>query len=383
MKKLKRMFMWPLMLSKRLYKKKTFIFILVLIPLLVVLFSTMAGEDSGVVTIVLAREDPEDPISSQIVQELTHQSPVIRYIEAATPERAVELVRTGQADGAWIFPDELQKHIDDFAAGKSSADGVIRVVEREGNVVLNLTHERLSGIIFEYCARSLYLSELREQAPEMEALSDQELLKYYEQAGPPEKLFSFVDIDGADVANTTSYLTSPLRGILAVVAVLCCIVTGMYYQEDLERGNFAWLPEKHRGMAEIGYQMVSAVNILAAVLLALVLSGSSAAWWKEALLFLLYSLCCALFGGCMRVLFGGKRLLGALIPVLSVIMLVICPVFFDFFVARQLQFIFPPTYYIVGVYHNRYILYLALYDLVLLGIFAGGTLVQRKILRKA
>ena len=51
---MKRMGKWLLMMTKRLYKKPTFVVILILIPVLVLGYGLVAAEDSGMVTIALA-----------------------------------------------------------------------------------------------------------------------------------------------------------------------------------------------------------------------------------------------------------------------------------------------------------------------------------------
>ena len=54
-------------------------------------------------------------------------------------------------------------------------------------------------------------------------------------------------------------------------------------------------------------------------------------------------------------------------PLLAVVMLLVCPVFFDLGMVRTVQFLFPPTYYINGVYQSRYLLYMTVYPLCCAG----------------
>ena len=63
-------------------------------------------------------------------------------------------------------------------------------------------------------------------------------------------------------------------------------------------------------------------------------------------------------------------------PVLVVVMLVVCPVFFDLGVLRQVQDLFPPTYFVNAAYNGRYLLYLPVYSLALGGFYwlAGKSL---------
>ena len=58
---------WFLLLNKRLYKKATFLLILILIPLLVIGYGAVARDESGLFTVALACKG-EDDTASQIMQ---------------------------------------------------------------------------------------------------------------------------------------------------------------------------------------------------------------------------------------------------------------------------------------------------------------------------
>ena len=64
MRKLNRILQWGIMLWKRLYKKATFLLLMLIIPFLVIAYNTTAQEDSGVITVALAhRGDKIDPLT--------------------------------------------------------------------------------------------------------------------------------------------------------------------------------------------------------------------------------------------------------------------------------------------------------------------------------
>ena len=63
----------------------------------------------------------------------------------------------------------------------------------------------------------------------------------------------------------------------------------------------------------------------------------------------------------------------------AVVMLVVCPVFFDLGALRELQYLFPPTYFINAVYSDKFLLYMPLYTLVLAAVyFLTGVILNRK-----
>lgn len=378
---MKRLLMWFVLLNKRLYKKITYVGFLILIPLLVILFSAAAKESSGLVTVVLAREDPQDALAAAITEQLKEDTLVIAFREE-TPQAALELVSAGKADAAWIFPADLQSCLKAYINGDSGSEGFVHVVEREQTVPLRLAREKLSAAVHTRSVEVTFLQYIRQIAPETEAVSDRELLTYLDNTRVSGELFEFYDIYGNRREETANYLTTPIRGILAVLAVISAIVTAMFYQSDLDRGIFSLLPEKHRSLGEFGYQMISSANILAFVLIALGFAGLTVSLWTELLLFVLYSLCCALFGMVLRGLFGGRRGLAVLIPVMTVVMLAVCPVFFDLAVVRRLQFLLPPTYYVNCAYNYKYFGYLVLYILALFVILLAVSWLKQALRRR-
>lgn len=366
-----KMLMWCYLLTKRLYKKPTFVVILILISVLVLGYGLVAAEDSGMVTIALAREDSNDAMAAQVTEDILDSSQLIRFISCESPAKAENLVKTGQADAAWIFESDMEAKVYRFVATRSRADAFVRVIEREETVPLMLAREKLSGAVFECCSEALYIRYIRENVPGLAAVSEEKLLSYYQEVAMDGVLFAFSYIDSeTDITQAqNNYLLTPVRGMLAVVIVLCGMATAMYYVQDTNSGTFGWLPDRKRAAAELGCQMISAVNVSAVVLIALYFIGSAVHIGRELAILLLYCLCTALFCMVLRRLVGGLRGLGMLLPLLTVVMLVVCPVFFDLGALRQAQYLFPPTYYINAAYNDKFLLYMPLYAVGLTAVY--------------
>ena len=107
MEQLRKAWIWFCMLTKRLYKKPSFLLILLMIPLLVFAYGRVAQEESGILTVALVQSDPADPLSGEIIDGLVQSSPLIRYKVVDSVEQAHEQVRMGAADSAWIFPADM------------------------------------------------------------------------------------------------------------------------------------------------------------------------------------------------------------------------------------------------------------------------------------
>lgn len=360
-----KLLLWFWMLSKRLYKKATFLVILLLIPALVLIYSAAAKEESGMLTVALAGDDP---IAQQLIEEFSGSSQLIRYRSCSSPQEAEDLVRYGKADMCWVFAGNMDEALDAFLDRPTADNALVTVTVRQDDVTLKLAREKLSGAIYKLLNQRLYIRYVRENVPGLAHLTDETLMDYFHTRDVAEEMFAF-DESAMENAAQTHYLTAPVRGLLAVVAVLCGMATAMYYVVDSQRGTFAWVSTRKLPAVELGCQLVSLVNVMAVVLAALVWAGHSASFPKELAAAVMYCVCVAAFSMMVRRLCGSVRILGTVLPLLMVAMLVICPVFFDLAALRTGQYFFPPTYYINAVFNGKYFLYMAIYTCACFGVY--------------
>jgi len=370
--------LWTLwLLTKRLYKKPAFLTILLLIPVLTLCYRAAAGGESGMMTVALAQEG-QDPLAQSICSELEGSSQVIRYRRCGSAQEARLLVTTGKVDAAWIFPDGMEEKLTAFLADPKGDTAVVQVLQREENVAHRLTHERLSGQVYQTLSRIMFLQYARTEFPEMDSLSDGELLKYYEDTLPEGQLFTYESVTGRALPQT-HYLLAPVRGILGILAVLCGIAAAMYYRKDSRGGTFDLMPQRMRPVAELGCQIVAVGNVAAVSLVTLLLTGLCGPVLSELAVLVLYSLCVAVFSMLLRSVLGNEKLLGAMLPLTAVVSLLACPVFLDIPQLRWLSFLLPPTYYISGSQEPIYLLYMALHTLACAALYLLSEKLRKRI----
>lgn len=366
---------WFYMLSKRLYKKPSFLVLLVLIPLCVALFAGAAGRDSGFIHIVLAREQEDDPIAAEVMDTLLSESGMMRFTRAVSGEAALDAVRTGQADEAWIFPDHTQTQIENFLSGRQKY--IVRAVTREQNMTAQLAREKLSAALYEACAKAYYLDYIRANISQLDGVSDGELIACFENVQVDEDLFVYGNPADTHAAQPTNYLTSPIRGLLAVVMLLCGMAATLYYLQDEASGTFAWVRQSRKALTALGCVLTATANISVAVLLSLVFSSLAGNVLREIGALVLYSLCCGAFCLVLKALLPGIRGFAATVPLVTVVLLGICPVFYDFRRLPFLQLLFPPTYYINAAFDSKYLLYMLAYIPLCLGLCGLLQLLKR------
>lgn len=367
MNRIKKALLWCLMLTKRLYKKVTFVIILALIPITVLAFGKASQEDSGIMTILLVQEDPNDALASQVVEELLGSSDLILFKKIDNAQEAERIVQIEKADAAWIFPKDMEEKILDFVTTENLPKSFVRVVVREENVTIKLANEKLSGALFKYCARTYYRYYMRMNAEFLDKLSDEEILYYYDSAQITDHLFDYCDMysnNGEKKSTSSNYLVSPMRGLLGVIIVLCGLATALYYIHDDQNGTFSWLELRMKPYVEMGYQLISAINISVVILLSLGILGVSVSIGREVLLLILYAFACSSFCQMIRIWCKSSHIVGTAIPVLTVLMIAVCPIFYDLSILRWMQFALPPTYFVNAAYNPNYIWYMIIYTMI-------------------
>lgn len=351
------------MLSKRLYKKPSFLALMLLIPLCVTLFAGAARDDSGFVHIALAREQADDPIATAIMNDLLAETGLIQFCQLS-PEDALEAVQTGKADEAWIFPPDMDSTLQNFADGKERY--IVQTVAREETASVKLAREKLTATVYSYCAKAYYIDYIRREFAQLAHLENEELRLYFEEAQVTEDFF--VNGNAANTTQALNYLTSPIRGLLAIVMLLCGMAAMLYYFQDESAGTFAWVRQSRKGLTALCCVVTATVNVAVILLLSLAFSDLAGNILREIAALILYSLCCGAFCLVLKEIFSTIRTYATVVPLFAVVMLGLCPVFLDLREKFIWQHLVPPTYYINASFDSRYLLYMLAYVPACLGI---------------
>lgn len=367
MERIRKVATWYYLLNKRLLKKRSFLILLLLVPLLVFGMRMIAKQDSGVITIMLCKGETEDKVSEEVVNKLLSSKSVIQYVTTNSKEEAYEAVKSGKVDGAWIFAENMQEQIDKFAESSVKHGGIVTVVEREDNVFLQLAREKLYGELYDYVSFAIYKQYVTTNLGIEEKITEEEFLSAYEEKEIKEEIFEFSYLDPEekiDDAVSMHYLLAPVRGLLVLMVVLVGLASALYYEQDKREGNFARMPVKYRLWFEYGYHLIAITDCAIVVLAALYVSGTFLSIGKEVLFMFLYCMMCAGFVHLVRRLCGTAQRLAACIPILMIAMLVLCPVFFNVQGLQPLQYLLPPFYYLQGLHNGTFLYQMLIYSVV-------------------
>lgn len=354
MKSVKKFFLWFGLLNKRLLKKISFLLILCSIPLLVVAVNLMSKQEGGILNIVVYAEDSEDELAQEIIDSLLSGEDIINYMEAESADEAGKLVQSGRADAAWIFPEGFQDEVDNYLKKGYLEEGIIQVVEKEDNVMLHLSREVLFGKLYSSLSYLVYERFVTEDLLAEEDISEEQLRSRFSPTDSEESLFVFSYLDGEVADTELSYMLYPIRGLLALVIVLCGMAMGLYFLQDEERGIFTWMPLNRTTWGSWLYLLPGLLDVGFAVLLGLTFSGVFISIPTELGLMGLYLLMVTGFSDVVRRLAGKPVRLGALIPLLSLVMLAVCPIFMGAPNIKWIQLLLPPFYYLNALHKVNY-----------------------------
>lgn len=422
-----------LLINKRLLKKPGFIAFLCLIPLLAGAASHMAQLDSGVLTIALACEDPDDATANDIIESLEKGSQMLRFVRCGQPDKAKELVYGGRADAAWIFHADMRAAVDRYVRNRVPSSAAVTVIEREESAALALTREKLCSALYPYASYSLYLLCLEELGADTNALGEKQLREYYAGSDVDADMFEVVYPDGERLSaggdeRTTdgargddsadgqsgeaadgaqgesgagaregddagsaaasseavreSYLVSPVRGILAACVVAAGLAAAMYLGDDMSAGRFAWLAKRRRAFVPAAYIFGAAIDTTVIMCLSLAVFGLSSGFAREVSCGAAFAFASAAFCIFVRELLPNNKLLAAALPVLSASSLVLCPVFLNFTAVRPLSLCLPGYYYLLSFRDIKYLHFMLLYAAAALAAAASVHALRALLLRR-
>lgn len=121
---------WLRFQNKRLYKTPVFLALLLAIPLFTLAVSLLSEEESGFFRIQLAGVQ-EGTLSARIADSLREDSELLLFSVAESGNAAKDAVRSGKADAAWIFPEDLEGALERFVLSNYTAPPAVTVFVRE------------------------------------------------------------------------------------------------------------------------------------------------------------------------------------------------------------------------------------------------------------
>ncbi|MBO5281172.1 MAG: ABC transporter permease [Clostridia bacterium] len=354
MRKIRRGFVWLFMIWKRMFKKPGYVILLLLIALFSGAFSMFAQQSGELVKIAIFADND---VTENIFRESEKNTTVIKYDYFDSEEKALDAVRLQGYDAAWILNGTLEGSAQEFIL---SGKPMVQIFEREDTVFLRLARERLYATIYPYVSKALYDGFMAENFAD----ADREVTDtYYYSQSEARPIIEIKFNNSEQSVSDLKLLASPVRGILAVAIFLCAYAALMSFKRDRDDGLFARSPESSLVFVEFAYIFISVFNASILALVSMWLTGIFTTFGTELLLMLVYMILCTVFCIVLGELTESIGTLGGVMPILTLVMLVLCPVFINIANIPQIQLLLPPFYYLSAVRNTEFVLYGLVYVL--------------------
>ncbi|MBR6675877.1 MAG: hypothetical protein IKL24_00920, partial [Clostridia bacterium] len=223
-----------LLMIKRLLKKPAFLLLLLSIPLLTLTFTHFAKtEETGFVSIVLAKEE-ESELANKVIQRIKETKGIMHFADAKSPDEARRLVAKGEYDCAWILGKDLDSKVVSISEGRYET--LVTSIERAPGTMSDIAKEQIFAAFYEEIAYAMYE---RYAADAAEDVTAEELAAFHEQNLVEGELITFTYEEAGKVdLSEVNYLISPLRGLLSVIMLMCALSAGIYFLADEKSGTY-------------------------------------------------------------------------------------------------------------------------------------------------
>lgn len=368
---MKRELLWLRLIAKRLLKNPLFILTLALIPVMVLGIRFSMGTGDAALQVAVYVPANGDTATQELADTLfSTPGTAIHFYRVPSEKELRQDVTQGKSACGYLLPENLKYQLKQF---HTSSTPVVLAVHRSDEKRTKLIDEMVFSGIYKFLSFHILTDFIQKKTGED---FSPELHTLFEHYNGRQAFFEFEYEDGS--SNKTlenrdmNYMLLPVRGMTAVLLLLCGMVGTLFWYEDMQKGLFIWLPEKAKRRTALLY--LTAPVLLAGIpgILSLYLTGISTNLFQEIAALLLYLFAIAAFCNLLRVILPRMELMLAAIPVLTAGSLIVCPVFANLAsvwpVFRYIQKLTPVFYYLNSIYSTSAKLFLFLFGLILLAV---------------
>ncbi|MBE6650972.1 MAG: ABC transporter permease [Ruminococcaceae bacterium] len=355
---------WFLLLTKRNFKKPSFIFILLLIPCVTLALMYITSRDTSVMHIGYTCEDEPTESTDKLFHALEENDGILAFKHYPDKGSGEKAIQNGEIESLWVFPADIEAKTKEYFSGNKAP--LVKVINREQTEMTEASRDRLFCQLFPYIAYSVFESYMTEELPGGNTLSEEELRYYYTLRGIDEEIINVVTVNslGEIDQNRGNYITSPLRGILAVVVLLSALAGAMYTLLDIQRGLFVLFSFKKRIFLYFCSLMSCVVPASVTAVISVYFAGLGEGVAEEVSKMTLFALACVLMSLAMMPVLKTPKAFAVSVPIITILAIIFSPVFMNMNSFLVIQGLFPTYYYLYSFTDTTHILYLALYTLI-------------------
>lgn len=338
---------------KRGFKKISFIFILITLPILCYFLSSTIKNEKTSIKVGIYSEC-NDELADKIIDNLINEYESVSFIECSSVAQLKAKVTSGSFECGYVLPEDFTEKL-----AYNDLNNIVELYTSPGTFLSSLSNEYIFSEIF----KEYVINELAEyiSAQDIFTITDathlnQILRTMYEEYLESGETFSFryINADNQIIDNTellSSYFLLSIKGIIALVIMFVAFIGTFNLYKDARSGVF----RSFGGLTSLLCKMseIFSLTFIACIsgLLSIVLSGQSDGIITEVLRLLLYASVCTIYCFIMHKIVPSNYAFAALIPVFVLGSILFCPIFFDITemipTGKYVAWLFLPRYFFI------------------------------------
>ena len=367
-------FLWFRMLSKRLLVRWSFCVILLSIPLAVWGMQCIMSGESGILTIFLCGSK-DNTSACEVMDYIKNSKSSLLFKKSFSLKESLRSLNAGEADAVWYFDDDFNKKAEDYASGKNTVP-VVKVFEREDTTPLKLSREKLFSGINKRISYSVCRNFLYDEFFDKDEITEEKIREYIKSRDNKKDIVTVRTQQGKAVTAADEYLVMPVRGILSLIVMVGGMSSAIVFTDDRKKGRFCRVSFKNHIIPAFAQCLAGTAMSALAAFVALRFSGLWLGFLKECFAMLLFVV--ASTGFCLNLcaIFNSPLKLASFVPLITVLMLVLSPIFFDVPAFRHIKLLLPTYYYLNCLTDIKYVLKFLCY--IPCGYLCSYVLFQKK-----
>lgn len=350
---MKKLLICNVLFIKRCFRKLSFIILLLSIPVLCLLLSNTARDNSSSITAGLYLE-AESPLALQIADNLVSKYDSVKFELCPSKKALIKRVTNGTYESGYVFSADFDEKLLNKETKK-----IVEVYTSPSTLTAALTNEYVFSELFTEYA----FSELADYIKNDTVFEDKDLSglsstirPIYDDYLNGTETFSFkyIQPEEGDIDETTlfhSYLLLSVKGIVALCVMFAAFIGTMNLYKDNKAGVFYAFKGAYKIFA--GMTEIFSVTVLTALsgLITILVCGLSDGFFLEILRFLIYIILCTIYCYVLYKLIPNQYIFTAFIPILVLGSIIFCPIFIDVSeilpFMKYISWLFPPKYYFI------------------------------------
>lgn len=344
-----------LLLYKHIILNKSFLILLVSLPL--ILFAlTFLGEDSKGLINIGVNEEFDSVLPSQ---------DLINFVALDNNISGKKALEQGIVDSYWELEDDAFELLKTYIADNKLSP-IVNVLEKENSLYMRFSRIMLDCIFLKEAAIDIY----HDYASDYPAFDNKKDVLDEAFANRRQNA-NFVELSVGNYSSNTNVMTLPFRGMLAIFLLLMGLLVSLNLNKDYENNLFIWWNTNsvltRDFMYYAGPMFIGMLLMLVGVFIENSKQGKAVSnLGFELIGAMIYVLSVIALANLCRTIIRSTKIMCIVIPIIILTALVFSPVFIHVRMILWIRLLLPPYYYLMGTSDSVYVLWLAIYTLVLI-----------------